>query len=167
MWWPSMDNSEGERRHLLLKVATALSDGDLGPLAEFFRAGYSDIGRATALELADMIDSKDGRTPFKLKEPVGRTSRPGGWTDWMEEHDRNMQIGLWTEARCRKAKRGERKTIIFEASERFGVTEDKVERALKLCRTTLKRMNVKAGFDVFESYAQDYGSLPLNWRYKR
>jgi hypothetical protein len=75
------------------------------PLADYFRAGYTEIEPAVARELIDMIGGGEDTMPFRLVA-IGRTKRPGGWSKAAEERDRKMVIGVWVEREVRAAPRG-------------------------------------------------------------
>lgn len=101
------------------RVAAGLVTGDLSPLADYFRAGYTDIDEVIALELADMIGGGDGHMPYRI-ETKSRTKRPGGIAKEAQDRRRIMAIGVWVEREIRASPRGAYEGIIDEACERFG-----------------------------------------------
>ena len=163
MWWPCMGEGYDplkyetwpeEVRDFAGDVVGALRDGDLTLLARYIREGHY-LEPVMAKEIADMLDSDEGYTPFRV-EAVKRTKRPGGWSKWSEDRFRRMQIGVWVEAEIRTAPRGAYDGIITEACEKFGVSPTTVTNAHRSVRSDLKKSVVKPGFDLFAHYKDIY-----------
>nr|WP_166177028.1 hypothetical protein [Altererythrobacter segetis] len=128
--WPE------DQRKALGKVAAGLVEGDLMPLAAYFRAGYYEIEPALARELADMIGGGEDYMPYRL-EAIGRSKRPGGWGKRSEESLRQMTIGVWVEREVRGAPRGAYAGILLEACTRFNVGKTAVTNAHREVRRRL------------------------------
>jgi len=151
------DDWSDDQKAAMGRVAGAIVDGDLQPLADYFRAGYLEIESSLALELADMIDDQEGFTPFRLKA-VGRSKRPGGWSTWMELHDRKMAIGVYIERELKRSPRGSYEGVIQDACDQFGVSDKTAERALSYVRKHMKNSVSVDGFDQLEHLWSRYSS---------
>lgn len=118
------------------RVITDLYDGKTQSLAEYIRAGLY-LDRTMAIEVADMLDSKEGLTPCQLKA-VRRTKDPRGFREREAEQVRRAEIGAWVDAEIRNSPRGAFVGILEEACERFGVKKTTVTDALREHRANLK-----------------------------
>lgn len=118
------------------KVAAGLVDGDLMPLAEYFRAGYTKIDSSLCIELADMIGGGDDDMPYRLVA-ISRTKRPGTYSQRMQESFRQMMIGVWVERELRSSPRGAYEGIIDEARDRFSAGKTAVTKAHREVRRRL------------------------------
>ncbi|MFB0875326.1 MULTISPECIES: hypothetical protein [unclassified Sphingobium] len=139
--WPQ------EQKDFAGKVADGLANGDMKPLAAYIRAGHY-LEPALAAEIADMLDSNEGYTPFRL-QAIGRSNRPGGWKQWSEQHHRMEVMGIWVEREIRRSPRGAYAGIIEDACEIFQVGKTSVTKAHKLIREQLDSATSAPGFDLF------------------
>lgn len=165
--WKAIDDAydawSDEQKGAYSEVANGIANGDLQPLAEYFRAGFFELEGALALELADMIDAKDGLSDYRLAA-IGRTKRPIGWSKKLELLQKHLTIGTWVEREIQNSPRGAYPGIIADAVELFGVGTTTVTTGHSELKKRLKGA-VPTGFasklDFFlATYSADFPKSP-------
>lgn len=136
----------------MAEVAAGLSDGDLMPLAAYFRAGYTEIEPTIGRYLADMIGGGEGFMPYRL-EAICRSKRPRS-----ADGERKMVVGVWVEREVRSSPKGAYAGIIEDACKKFALKKTAVTDAHRFVRSRLEAGVTAPGFDILEHWADIYSA---------
>ncbi|GAB5350753.1 hypothetical protein [Qipengyuania sp. 483] len=137
------------------RVAAGLVEGDLTPLADYFRSGFTEIESALAKELADMIDGEEAYTPYRL-EAIARRKGYQGWSNSLNAHDRKMEIGVFMKARVEEIGRGGYESASSETMAKFDVSARTVASSYSYVKSYLERAECRPGWDHWKYIKERY-----------
>lgn len=151
--WPQ------EQRDMMSHVAAGIVDGNLQPLADYFRAGFTEIEPALARELADMIDSQEAYTLYRI-QAVGRRRGEIGWSAASDFHHRKLEIGVFMEDRVRRYGRGGYEAALADTKQRFEIgSSATIAKAHKYLRDYMTKSETKPGWDHW-AHLKDFYLTP-------
>lgn len=109
------------------RVRIGLLDGDLAPLAEHIRSGFS-IDGVIARQLLSAIEANDIDQGYRL-QLKGRKSNQRPFSQLFTIHLQKLRIGRFIARRKERAGQGQHEAILADAANHFGISQKSAEAA--------------------------------------